>query len=427
MNSVPFTDTHPDAATLSAYHDGELRGFARAEVEAHLSGCPRCRRALNEIAALDDALRSLPPLDPPGELHEAVLARAAGSRPRPRRRLAWGVAALVAALAAILGGYDLLAQPLAPSASPAALRSTPHAPAAAKKAVPQAAAPSFAPGTGSSAASPRAAQPPGASYQAQGYTPPAAQGAAPKHGALQSQGATGNTVIPTLAGRLIARTGEVDLRVRDVQKTFSAVTGIATRQHGYVSDSNNNALGATNGSYAATLTLRVPAVNFQATLDALKALTHTALTVQSSSQDITDNYHNLQAQLQAYQATRTQLTALMRQARTVHDALTVLNQLTQVNANIDSVQGQIMASANSVMLATVTVNLSSQPKQQVVIAPVRRWQPGRDLLNALGNLQHAAEAIASVAIYAAVYLALPALLVALALLLRRRRWAPRRA
>lgn len=418
MNSVPFTDTHPDTATLGAYHDGELRGFAHAEVETHLAGCPRCRRALNEIAALDDALRSLPTLDPPGEVHEAVLARVAGPRPRPRRRLAWSVAALVAALAAILGGYDLLAQPLAPSAGPTVFHSAARSPQSASKVSPQFALPS---GGASSATSPRAAPPPAHSNFAQGNTPSAARGAP------LGQGAAGNTALPTLAGRLIARTGAVDLRVRAVQKTFSAVTSIATRQRGYVSDSNNNALGATNGSYAATLTLRVPAINFQATLDALKALPHTALTVQSSSQDITDNYHDLQAQLQAYQATRAQLTALMRQARTVRDALTVLNQLTQVNTNIDSVQGQIMASANSVMLATITVNLSSQPKQQVVIAPVRRWQPGRDLLNALGNLRQAAEAIVTVAIYAAVYLALPALLAALALLLRRRRrWAPRR-
>ena len=413
MNSVPFTDTHPDTATLGAYHEGELRGFAHAEVETHLAGCPRCRRALSELTALDDALRSLPTLDPPGEVHEAVLARLAGPRPRPRRRLAWGVAALVAALAAILGGYDLLAQPLAPSAGPAALRSAAHSPQSASKVSPRFALPS---GAASSAA-----QPPAHGKTAQGDTP------APRQGAAPARGAAGKTAIPTLAGRLIARTGEADLRVRDVQKTFSAVMSIATRQRGYVSDSNNNALGATNGSYAATLTLRVPAVNFQATLDALKALPHTALTVQSSSQDITDNYHDLQAQLQAYQATRAQLTTLMRQARTVHDALTVLNQLTQVNTNIDSVQGQIMASANSVMLATITVNLSSQPKQQVVIPAVRRWQPGRDLLNALGNLRHAAEAIITVAIYAAVYLALPALLAALALLLRRRRrWSPRR-
>ena len=63
MSSVPDSDKHPDSPSLSAYHDGELRGFARAEVEQHLAVCPRCRRALSDIAALSQALRDLPDIE----------------------------------------------------------------------------------------------------------------------------------------------------------------------------------------------------------------------------------------------------------------------------------------------------------------------------------------------------------------------------
>jgi len=82
----------------------------------------------------------------------------------------------------------------------------------------------------------------------------------------------------------------------------------------------------------------------------------------SGSQDITDNYHDLQAQLQALQATRAQLTAIMRRARTIPDAMTVLDRLTDVNTSIDGVQGQIMAGANSVKFSTITANIAAQPR-----------------------------------------------------------------
>ncbi|GIW72765.1 MAG: hypothetical protein KatS3mg102_2307 [Planctomycetota bacterium] len=47
----------PDAAWLDAYADGALAPPAAAEAEAHLSGCPSCRAALEEIRATKKLLR----------------------------------------------------------------------------------------------------------------------------------------------------------------------------------------------------------------------------------------------------------------------------------------------------------------------------------------------------------------------------------
>ena len=85
MNGAPFINAHPDAATLGAYHDGELRGFARAEVEAHLAACPRCRRDLKDLNALTDALRALPQIEPSPQIHGALVARVTATRPRRAR------------------------------------------------------------------------------------------------------------------------------------------------------------------------------------------------------------------------------------------------------------------------------------------------------------------------------------------------------
>ena len=161
------------------------------------------------------------------------------------------------------------------------------------------------------------------------------------------------------------------MRVRDVGRAFDAAGAIAVREGGYVADSNNSASSATHGAYAATLTLRVPAAHFQATMDALAALPHSTLTERSTSLDITDSYRDLQAHLQALQATHDQLMALMHKSGSIRDAMAVLDRLTGVDADMDAVQGQIMVSANRVMLSTITVKLAPEPHKQILI-PTRR-------------------------------------------------------
>jgi len=216
------------------------------------------------------------------------------------------------------------------------------------------------------------------------------------------------------------------MRVRDVERAFKAAGAIAVREGGYVADSNNRA-SATHGAYAATLSLRVPAAHFQATMDALAALPHGTLTERSTSTDVTDSYHNLQAHLQALQATHDQLMTLMHKSGSIRDAMAVLDRLTGVDTDMDAVQGQIMASANRVILSSITVKLAPEPHKQIITIPrhgqASGWHPGRVAANAVARLARVLEAIITIAIYAVVYLALPALLAALALLawrLRRR-------
>ena len=427
MNGAPFINAHPDAATLNAYHDGELRGFARAEVEAHLAACPRCRRDVNDLDALTDALRALSQVEPSPEIDGALLARVAATRPRRARPRGWVLAAALAALAAVAAGYDILMVPHPGLGLQSAMMSrfAGHS----RSALPQRArmpAPNAAvPAPAGASVPPQA---PGEQTHAPAFGPISGARRQPSAGAVP--GPHAGPAHGTLYGvdaRLIARVGEVDMRVRDVERAFEAAGAIAVREGGYVADSNNRA-SATHGAYAATLSLRVPAAHFQATMDALAALPHGTLTERSTSMDVTDSYHNLQAHLQALQATHDQLMTLMHKSGSIRDAMAVLDRLTGVDTDMDAVQGQIMASANRVMLSTITVKLAPEPHKQILIPPRRHgqasaWHPGRDAANAVTHLARALEAVTTMAIYAVVYLALPALLGALALLawrLRRR-------
>ncbi|MBP2417089.1 zf-HC2 domain-containing protein [Microlunatus capsulatus] len=99
----------------AAYVLGALAPAERAEFEAHLAGCARCRSAVSEIAGLPGLLSQVGPEDaarltdpapaatPPETLLPAVLATAR----RQRRQLRTRLLAVAAGLVLVLGGFLL--------------------------------------------------------------------------------------------------------------------------------------------------------------------------------------------------------------------------------------------------------------------------------------------------------------------------------
>jgi hypothetical protein len=90
---------HPDIL-LAEYVDGTLPPDARAEVDAHLLGCDRCRREIELAEEARGALLALPQAPAPEGLLLAVRRRT-GRRPtRPATRWVAGVAAAAVLVAA---------------------------------------------------------------------------------------------------------------------------------------------------------------------------------------------------------------------------------------------------------------------------------------------------------------------------------------
>jgi Putative zinc-finger len=112
-----LTTDHPDHEQLAAFQAGDGDRRQRAEVEAHLAGCPSCAEVVASVERARGRLALLEEPDLPPGLHdrlaaavEAEAARPAATRRRReravpwyRRPVAWGAAAvlLLAALVAV--------------------------------------------------------------------------------------------------------------------------------------------------------------------------------------------------------------------------------------------------------------------------------------------------------------------------------------
>ncbi|MET0553240.1 MAG: zf-HC2 domain-containing protein [Vicinamibacteria bacterium] len=95
---------HPSAEQLSAFLDQELPESARLPLEEHLRTCDVCAAHLAELAAVDDAARTLPLEEPAGYFDDfAARVRARVDTRRPRRTLpVWSFAAAAALLLAVV-------------------------------------------------------------------------------------------------------------------------------------------------------------------------------------------------------------------------------------------------------------------------------------------------------------------------------------
>jgi anti-sigma factor RsiW len=90
---------------LDPYVDGELDVDSAHEVRDHASGCPECRRRIDEREALGSLLRCAPYYSAPESLRTSVAARTTRSI-SARRLFTWAAAAAMAGVLA--GGVALL-------------------------------------------------------------------------------------------------------------------------------------------------------------------------------------------------------------------------------------------------------------------------------------------------------------------------------
>jgi anti-sigma factor RsiW len=99
---------HPPGEDIQDMLDGRLVSARRAEIEAHVADCPRCRETLATLSWARQAAAQLPVQEPPPELMKRVaLALDREARPAPRaarslRRIGWVLVLGTAAAVVIL-------------------------------------------------------------------------------------------------------------------------------------------------------------------------------------------------------------------------------------------------------------------------------------------------------------------------------------
>lgn len=155
--------------------------------------------------------------------------------------------------------------------------------------------------------------------------------------------------------RKIIRNADLVLEVDDPAETQRRVAGIADSNGGFVVTSEMQQAGG--GSQTVTVTVRVPAAQFGAAMDALRGVAKRIVSEKVSGQDVTEEYIDLEARIRTKQALEAQFLEIMKQARTVSDALEVQTEIANVRTEIEQLEGRRRFLENHASLSTITIRL----------------------------------------------------------------------
>jgi Domain of unknown function (DUF4349) len=185
---------------------------------------------------------------------------------------------------------------------------------------------------------------------------------APEDESLGGFGSSGPPAVPR-----VIRTAELSVVIpRDAfDERFGEAVDVAEEQGGFVADSRSR-------SRSGSLTLRVPAVNFDETLHALRAL-GTVEVESVHGRDVTADYIDLHANLRIARARREVLLGLMADAVSIEQTIRVQNALDETQLRIEQLQGQLRMLDDRTSLATIGLGMREQgvePESEVEKASI---------------------------------------------------------
>ena len=165
----------------------------------------------------------------------------------------------------------------------------------------------------------------------------------------------------------VIRTAELSVVIpRDAfDERFGEAVDVAEEQGGFVADSRSR-------NRSGSLTLRVPAANFDQTLHALRAL-GTVEVESVHGEDVTADYVDLHANLRIARARREVLLGLMADAVSIDQTIRVQNALDETQLRIEQLQGQLRLLDDRTSLATIGLRLREQgvePESEVEKASI---------------------------------------------------------
>jgi hypothetical protein len=256
---------------------------------------------------------------------------------------------------------------------------------------------SSGPADGAASAPSAAAQAPnGASLPAAGASASAAASAASAAGsgggftAAGTASTAGGAAQDTSARYIpddqqLVYTAQLTVRAKNVDAALSTATSIVTAAGGYVSAENSTGAGAGQpaSSATATVTLKIPAAVYPATLARLTGTgLGTQLSLRQQAQDVTQQVADVSSQVTSDEAAISQLRALLKDAGSVSALLVVQDQINTETSGLESMLAQQQALNHETAFATVTLTLVG-PKAAVKAKAKRRPAPPPGLARGL--------------------------------------------
>ncbi len=239
-----------------------------------------------------------------------------------------------------------------------------------------------------------------------GAMPPVEREAGGTEAQAPGAGGTSSSALPEGDLRMVIYNGTLELVVTDTLETQQAIGQLMGRVGGYIEASTSYNYG--ENRITVDMTLRVPAEQFNATMDTLRGMATEVRRDSVASQDVGQEYVDLESRLHALELRAQKLEEFLKQAQDTDGLLRIYNELSATQVEIEQVKGRMKYLERMVAMATITVKLIPDELAQPLELP--GWHPDATAKKAVEMLVRTLQVLVTVLIWLVLYL-LPVLLI----------------
>jgi hypothetical protein len=162
--------------------------------------------------------------------------------------------------------------------------------------------------------------------------------------------------------RKIIRNANLTIEVTSPAETQRKISSIAESHQGFVVTSEatqRTTEDASKPAITVNLVVRVPAAQFNQTMEEIRAVSARIIQEKTTGQDVTEEFMDLEARIKNQKALEGQFLEIMKRAGKVEEALNVQRELAEVRTEIEKLEGRRRFLENQASLSTITIILQS--------------------------------------------------------------------
>jgi len=215
----------------------------------------------------------------------------------------------------------------------------------------------------------------------------------------EARDSSGVNVDASPVERMVIKNAELAIITVDPAVSMDEIGKMAENMGGFVVSSNLYQRTLNNGAKVpqANITVRVPVERLDEALEQIKSGAVEVESENTSGQDVTQEYTDLQSQLRNLEAAEAQLMEIMEEATKTEDVLSIYNELVYKREQIEIIKGRMQYYEQAAALSKIDISITADEAVQPI--QVGGWQPSGVAKEAIEALVQALQFLVNAGIW----------------------------
>jgi len=209
----------------------------------------------------------------------------------------------------------------------------------------------------------------------------------------------------------IQKNANLSIEVKDIEKSLDKAKQIISTFNGEIISTSSG--GMDFGQPYANIRLRVPSEKLNDAVDELKKISSKILSENTYTNDVTEEFIDVEAKLNIMKSTEKRFNDLLNEAKNVEEVLQVEKELMRIRGEIDSLEGRL----GYLSQTTDTSEINLSINEEVPITG-EKWSFSESLSSALKNLSSFAKSFANLLINLVVFIPVIIVILIIAIIIR---------